>query len=160
MTNELFLPSIHSGGPSIAPQADPVQAFIDAWMQLLGSHANVMRRHDLLTHCAMQHASFLAHRTPEQERYSMHIGMGASMPNQRILWAGYRLPGYYAPNKNNTESCARDPRDPATVCLSLAAHDTHYNHMHCINGFERQTCWGIGHMGDDWVVLTAPPPEA
>src|SRR5688572_29029078 len=132
----VYLPSIH-GGPTVTPQADPVQLFIAAWMQLLGSKAAEMRQDERLTHCAAQHANFLAHRTPEQEAYSMHIGIGLSYPNDRVFDAGYRLPSYYLRGRNNVESCARNPADPAAVCRSLAAHDTHFAHMHCTGGFER-----------------------
>lgn len=153
----IYLPSIHGGAPTPIQPPDPIDAFVDAWMHLLGSHAALMRRDDRLTHCAMQHADFLAHRTPEQEQYSMHIGIGLSYPNQRVLWAGYRLPDYFRPDRNNVESCARNPADPAAVIISLANHDTHYNHLHCIRGFESHVFWGVGHAKYDWVVVTCPP---
>lgn len=154
--NAVFLPSIH-GGPPVVPPVDPVQVFTDAWMQLLGSHAQLMNRDERLVLCAMQHASFLAHRSTEQEQYSMHIGIGFSYPNDRVFDAGYRLPDGYFRGKNNVESCARDYRDPATVIVSLANHDTHYNHLHGIFGFEGHIYWGIGNFDNDWVVVTCPP---
>jgi hypothetical protein len=155
---DLFLPSIHSGTSGV-PQADPVQTFIAAWMHLLGERAKVMIRSDKLTHCAMQHANYLAHRTPDEERYSMHVGIGHSYPNDRVLDAGYRLPSYYLRGHNNVESCARNPDNPATVCISLAAHDTHYMHMHCLGGFEAHIYYGVGYAGSDYVALTAPAEQ-
>jgi len=157
----IYLPSIH-GGTATAPQAGgsplgAVEVFVDAWMNLLGSHAKLMRRSDKLMLCAAQHASFLAHRTKEQEAYSMHIGIGHSYPNQRVLWAGYALPSYFDASKNNVESCIRSGKEPAGVLQSLLNSPPHRAHMLGEGWFSGSTVYGVGNMLSDWVILRCPP---
>lgn len=151
-----YLPSIHNEQP-IAAQSDAVATFIRVWMALLGERAKVMRPHDILMRVAQEHANYLDSRTGDQLQQSMHVGRNNSMPNDRVLDAGYVLPEKYYRGVNNVESCARDPRDPAIVLVELANHDAHYNHLHCVNGFESHTVYGVANVGDDWVVLVCPP---
>lgn len=155
------LPAIHND-PSVTTQGDlspNAQLFAQAWMTLLGKRADIMIYDSRLAQCAQDHAEYLCKRTGDELLQSMHRGNGGSYPNDRVLDAGYRLPRGYDRGANNVESCARDGGDPATVLVTLAGHETHYAHMHCVNGFEWHIYWGVGNCGDDYVALTAPPME-
>lgn len=153
-----YLPSIHNEQPIAAQSVgEAVATFIRVWMALLGERAKVMRPNDILMRVAQEHANYLDGRVGDQLKQSMHIGINGSYPNDRVLDAGYRLPIEYRRGINNVESCARDPRDPATVLVELANHDAHRNHMLCINGFESHIYYGVGNAGDDYVAITCPP---
>lgn len=159
---KMFLPQVANEHPITGEgelMSPNTQAFAEAWMKLLGTRANLMAISDKLNRCAFLHAQYLDSRRGDELLQSMHIGRGGSYPNDRVLDIGYRLPRGYKRGVNNVESCARDPRDPATVLTELAAHDTHYEHMHCLGGFSWHIYWGCACVGIDYVALTAPPEE-
>lgn len=156
-----LLPAIHNE-PSVATQGEVwmnerAAAFADAWLSLLSrERLSLMRYDSRLAMCAQDHAEYLDSRTGLQLLESMHLGKFGTLSNERAIAAGYELPDAYRPHANNIESCSRDSRDPATVLLALAAHETHYAHMHCVNGFELHLFYGVGNCNDDWVAITAP----
>ncbi len=171
MSRRLYMPAIHAGA-AIAGQGEPspmnrrAALFAAAWMALIGEKANRMVLDDRLCRCAQSHAEYLASRTPEEiaarahVKAAMHMSRDGRMSNQRVIDAGYKLPDYYPRDRNNVESCARSENDPAQVAINLAAHDTHHDHMMLIgDSFGRQTVWGVGCAGNDYVALTAPAEE-
>jgi len=151
----IYMPSIH-GGTGVQAQDDPILAFVDAWWNVLGARARLMREDDRLVLCAMQHASYLSHRTPEQEQSSMHVGMGGSLSNRRVVWAGYKLPSWWSLDKNYVESCARNPNGPKATLDGLVASARHHDHMCGVGWYEGHTVYGVGHSVNDWVILICP----
>lgn len=137
-------------------------AFAVAWMALLGHRALAMRCDSRLVRAAQLHASYLDSRTVEEIAaranvpHAMHVSRDGTMPNARVRAAGYWLPSVYRQAANNVESCARDGRAPAIVARELADHAEHRDHLLGLGGFDRQLMWGVGQVGADYVVLTAP----
>lgn len=156
-----YLPQVY-GQAAIAGQGEPHRmngaalAFAVAWLGLLHERRALMRCDSRLVAAAQLHAGYLNSRTGDALQMSMHRGEGGSFANERVLASGYRLPSYYEAQANNVESCARNGADPATVAITLAAHEGHRQHMLGLDGFEGHVVWGVGCAGADYVCLVCP----
>lgn len=101
------------------------RAFAAAWLALHGERAARMRVDARLVQAAQDHAEYLASRTGDQLKQSMHRGRGGSYSNQRVAATGYRLPSHWQLDANYVESCRRGYGEPGEQARKLAAHDTH-----------------------------------
>lgn len=159
--SNVYLPQVYAND-AIAGQGEPhlmnaaALAFAVAWLGLLGERRARMRCDSRLVAAAQLHADYLAQRTGDALQMSMHRGEGGSFANERVAASGYRLPANYDAQANNVESCARNGADPATVAITLAAHEGHRQHMLGLGGFEGHVVWGCGAAGDDYVILICP----
>lgn len=139
-------------------------AFVEAWLSLLGDRAKILHCDERLVQCAQDHASYLNSRTEEEiaalagVSHAMHRSRDGRLSNRRVRDAGYHLPDYYPDDKNSVESCARNDAVPDIAAKQLAEHTEHHDHLYGIGSFfSKQTVYGVGNAGDDWVILICPP---
>lgn len=158
MSNQTFLPAIH-----VNPH-DPVHLFISLWMRQLSGRADKMVLDDRLMVAAQRHAEYLDSRTPEQiaalpkNGHGSHTGANNSTPNQRVRAEGYRLPEWHG-NGNTVEFNARTHKG-AKAALELLLNSQYHRPGLMGEGFwEPATHIGVGHFGNDWVVIAAPAEE-
>jgi hypothetical protein len=144
-----FLPSVHG--------SDKTQAFVDAWLQRLGSRAALYRQDDRLTYAANRHAAYLAARTGDAMQESLHIGQGGSAANARVRASGFVLPRQWLDGSNNVESCAVNHDGPVQAVERLLLSPAHRAHLLGEGGFASHTVYGVGAVPPFYVCLACPP---
>lgn len=144
----------------MAPRA---AAFAAIWLSRLGERSAQMVCDERLVNCAQDHAIYLDRRRDDELLQSMHVGRATSgtgrRSNQRVLAAGYRLPYYFEPDRNNVESCARTSGDAARAVDILPASPPHRAHLMGLGAYAGHTVYGIGSVNEYFVVVICPPVE-
>lgn len=135
--------------------------FNDAWLVVMGARASAMTCDERLTRAAQRQADWLA--VHDFTKDHPHLGENGITANERARAEGYRLPPGHAARGNNIESALHYFGNHVTKSLAgLMTHDTHREHMFCLNGYSNNTVYGMGAreaVSGGFFVFVSSPPE-
>jgi hypothetical protein len=137
-------------------------SFILGWFEALGNDKALRMQHSTpLFRCARDHADYLEYRNAEQRTIYAHIGRDKKWANERARLFGYKLPSFWPDDQNGIESVAwsDEPVGEFSALSALLNSPPHREHILCNGGFASQTTFGVGNVGQSWVILTAPKEE-